>query len=790
MKVSYQWLKEFVAIEDDAQAVADRLSLAGLEVASVEPAVPGLQGLVIGEVLSVEKHPDADKLRVCRVSTGDAEHQIVCGAPNVRAGMKAPVILPGGQMPDGTKIRKAKLRGVESNGLLCSARELGLSDDHSGLMDLPADAPAGAEFSEYLGSNDAVITIEITPNRGDCLGVLGVARDVSALYDLDLVEPVVAPIPARIDDSVEVTLEADDACPVFLGRVIRNVNPEAETPLWMRERLRRSGIRPVSPLVDITQYVMFELGQPMHAYDLREIRGGVRVRWARPGEELTLLDGSKAALDEDILVIADHERVLGVAGIMGGEGSGVRDDTRDVYLECAWFAPEAINGRPRRLGLHTDAGYRFERGVDPAIQRRAIERATALMLEIIGGEAGPVVETRDSGRLPQRKEILLRRSRLGSLLGIDVPSDRVSSILTRLGMPPRETEDGWRVDAPSHRFDIEIEEDLIEEVGRIYGYEHIAPAQYPATRPMEPVSERQVPVRRLREAIADRGYQEVVTYSFVPADLQQHFYGEPGLPLANPITTDMTHMRMGLWPGLVQVLQYNLNRQQTRVRIFECGLKFLLQDHGISQENVIGGLACGTAYAEQWGLPERELEFADVKGDLEALLESAAGLAAYRFEPATHPALHPGQSARITKGELQVGWLGLLHPNLARELTLPRNTYVFELSVAALQSKPLPVLQALSRFPAIRRDLAVIVDEKLLAQTILDHVRAAAGDVLRNVEIFDIYRGTAVDSGRKSVALSLILQDSSRTLVDDDVDALMQRVASRLQESLGAQLRE
>src|SRR5690606_30781030 len=502
MKVSYQWLKEFVAVKDDARTLAERVSLAGLEVAAVEPALAGLGDLVIGEVLSVEKHPDADKLRVCVVSTGDEQHQIVCGAPNVRAGMKAPVILPGGQLPDGTKIRKARLRGVESSGMLCSARELGLSEDHSGLMDLPADAPTGANFADYLGGDDAIIEIEITPNRGDCLGVLGVARDISALYDLDLVEPALREIPASIDDRLEVTLQAPEACPVFLGRVIRNVNAEAQTPLWMRERLRRSGIRPVSPLVDVTQYVMLELGQPMHAYDLREINGGIEVRWAKPGEKLLLLDGSEAALEPDMLVIADRQRALGVAGIMGGEGSGVREDTRDVYLECAWFAPEAINGRPRRLGVHTDAGYRFERGVDPAIQRRAIERATALLLDIMGGEPRSVVETREPSRLPERRDIVLRKARLRSSLGIEVPSERVTAILARLGMSPRETEDGWQVRAPSHRFDIEIEEDLVEEVGRIHGYEHIAPLQYPATQPMEPVPEAKVPLRRLRETIA------------------------------------------------------------------------------------------------------------------------------------------------------------------------------------------------------------------------------------------------------------------------------------------------
>ncbi len=788
MKVSYEWLKEFVALAEPASAVADRLSLAGLEVAGLTPAVPALEGLVIGQVLEVGRHPDADKLSVCRVSTGaGSDHQIVCGAPNVRAGMKAPVILPGSKLPDGTKIRKAKLRGVESAGMLCSARELGLSEDHTGLMDLPADAPVGDALAAYLGGDDTVIEIEITPNRGDCLSALGIARDLAALYQQDMHIPASPPVAATIADTVAVDVSNPEGCPAFLGRVIRDIDPQAQTPLWMRERLRRSGIRPISPAVDVTQYVMLELGQPMHAYDLRQIRGGIKVRFAQGGEKLGLLDGSEAALQPDMLVIADHERSLGLAGIMGGQGSGIADDTCDLYLECAYFDPTTINGRPRRLGVQTDAGYRFERGVDPAGQRRAIERATALLLEIAGGEAGPVTEARDATNQPPRPQIGLRRTRLEALLGVVVPDARVADILTRLGMSPEVGEAGWSVRAPSHRFDIEIEEDLVEEVGRVYGYEHIEPAQYPAVHGMVPVPEAATPLPSLRQALVQRGYQEVITYSFVARDLQERVTGQAGIELANPITAEMTHMRTSLWPGLIQSAAYNLNRQQNRIRIFECGLIFNLQDNDIKQKLVIGGLVSGSARPEQWAEPDRAVDFADVKGDVAALFGASEP---FSCEPAPHPALHPGQSARVLKDGVPVGWLGALHPALAEDLGLDEGSFAFELALDALQAGSVPRIREISRFPAIRRDLALVVDEELPVGRLEALVREEAGDLLREQVIFDIYRGPGVDSGRKSIALGLILQDSSRTLTDDTVDRVISDIVSRLGRDLGATIRD
>ena len=790
MKVSYQWLQDFIALSEAPQAVADRLSLSGLEVAAVEPALPALDGLIVATVERVEKHPDADKLSVCQVDVGTGEaQQIVCGAPNVRVGMKVPAILPGSKLPDGTKIRKAKLRGVESSGMLCSARELGLSEDHSGLMDLPADAPVGMPLADYLGAGDAVIDIEITPNRGDCLGVLGVARDLSALYDLDLRGPAVREIPAQDADRVSVELRAPRGCPKFLGRVVRGVNPNAATPLWMRERLRRSGIRPVSPLVDITQYVMLELGQPMHAYDLREIRGGIVVRMAEEGEVLELLDGNTVRLEPDMLVIADHERIVGLAGIMGGEGSGVRDDTRDVYLECAWFDPSTINGRSRRLGLHTDAGYRFERGVDPEGQRRAMERATELLVAIAGGTPAAVVETISEQHLPRREAITLRRARLRSLLGMTIPDADVWRILGALGMPAEPVDGGWRVMAPSHRFDIEIEEDLVEEVGRIYGYDHIEPAQYPSAQAMETLPEEQLPVAALRQALVHRGYQEVVTYSFVDRSLQEKLTGAAGIELANPITADMTHMRRTLWAGLIQALQYNLNRQQRRIRVFETGLRFLADGEAIAQDNMIGGLLTGPAFPEQWGIPARDLDFFDVKGDLESLFALTGRPAAFALVPDSHPALHPGQSARIDLDGQTVGWVGAIHPALEAELDLGGRTFVFEMALAALQSARLPRFEALSRFPSIRRDLALSVPEAVSAAAVAACVREAAAEWLRDLLIFDVYRGKGVASNCKGLGLGLILQEYSRTLTDEEVEQRINQVVERLDRQLGATLR-
>ncbi|HEX7965027.1 MAG TPA: phenylalanine--tRNA ligase subunit beta [Gammaproteobacteria bacterium] len=793
MKISANWLKEFVKLQDDAQGIGRKLGSGGVEVASVTPSIPAFEKVCVGQVKSLEKHPSADKLNVCQVDIGDGKlHQIVCGAPNVQAGMKAPVILPGGKLPDGTVIKQAALRGVDSSGMLCSARELGLSEEASGLFALPADAPVGKDLREYLGGGDWLIEIEITPNRGDCLSILGVARELAALYGKPLEKTEVPPVKAAIKDVFPAEIQAEKACPVFATRVIKGLRADAVTPLWMRERLRSAGLKPIHPAVDVTQYVMLELGQPMHAYDLKRLDGGLTVRMAKAGEKTKLLNGQVYEAQHDVLVIADKSRLQGFAGIMGGGESNVTAGTTDVLLEAAFFTPAAISGRPRRMDLLTDAAYRFERGVDPTGQARAIERATQLILEIAGGQPGPVsVVTAEATRF-QGAPIRLRRARLAALLGISVPDKEVEGILTRLGFMVKADKEGWMATAPSHRFDIEIEEDLIEEVGRVHGYDRIPALQYPSRQGMAPLPEARVDLRRLRQVLVERGYQEVVTYSFVDAGLQAQVYGSNGmaLPLANPITADMAEMRMGLWPGLLKVLQYNLNRQQDRVRVFETGLIFYSQADDIKQENIIAGLVSGPEFPLQWGETDRPVDFADLKGDIEALLRPAGAAGRLEVQASALGALHPGQSARLMLDGRELGWMGSVHPRLVKALDLPQGALVFEIRLEMLLGGKIPAFEPISRFPAVRRDLAVVVEEKVTAGQLLAMAREAAGSLLQEARIFDIYRGPGIDSGRKSVALGLILQDSSRTLTDEDADGTMQRVADRLRRDLGATIRD
>ena len=787
MKTSEKWLKEFVAVKADAAAIAKRLGFAGIEVASVAPALPDFTDVKVGRIESLSAHPSADKLRVCQVDIGQGKLlQIVCGAPNAAAGMKAPVILPGGKLPDGTVIKAAALRGVDSAGMLCSARELGLSEEVSGLMALPADAPVGKDLKAYLGQ-DQLIEIEVTPNRGDCLSTLGLARELSALYDLPLMLPDVSPVKPVIKDSLKVEVKAPDACPVYVGRVIKGIRADAVTPLWMRERLRRAGLRSIHPVVDVTQYVMLELGQPMHAYDLARLDGGIVVRMAKQGELAKLLNAQTYTLTPDVLVIADRSRPQGLGGIMGGGESNVQTGTVDVFLEAAYFSPSAISGRPRRLDLMTDAGYRFERGVDPAGQVRAMERATRLILELAGGKPGPVTVTGRKAKAP--KPIKLRRARLAALLGISIPTAEVTRILKRLGFGVKAGKEGWSATPPSHRFDIEIEEDLIEEAGRIHGYDHIPATPYPARQGMDRLPEAQVDLRVLRRVLVDRGYQEVVTYSFVESGLQQRLYGAAGIHLANPITAEMTEMRLGLWAGLLNTLKYNLARQQGRVRVFETGLRFTLQDNEIKQENMVAGLVSGPEYPLQWGEAERAVDFADQKGDVEALA-ALGGVKRLEAKVGSHPALHPGQAAHLSLDGADLGWMGALHPGLLKALDLPQGALLFELRLEPLLQGKIPVFAPISRFPSVRRDLALVVDEKVSAAALLAGAREAAGSLLQEARIFDIYRGPGIDSGRKSVALGLILQDSSRTLTDEDADGAMQRVADRLRRDLGATIRD
>ncbi|RMG27919.1 MAG: phenylalanine--tRNA ligase subunit beta [Gammaproteobacteria bacterium] len=790
MKFSEKWLREWVDPPVSTETLAEQLTLAGLEVDSIEPAAGAFSGVVVGRVLEVVQHPNADKLRVCKVDVGEnAPLQIVCGAPNVAPGMKAPTARIGAQVGE-MKIRKAKLRGVESFGMLCSARELGLSEDHSGLMALPEEAPVGEDLRAWLGLDDHLIEIDLTPNRGDCLSIAGIAREVGVLNRCPVRRPPMPEVPPTRTDTFPIEIADPAGCPRYLGRVLRGVNAGADTPLWMQEKLRRCGLRSLGPLVDVTNYVMLELGQPMHAFDLDTLRGGIQVRRARAGERLVLLDGREIALDPEVLVIADATGPLALAGIMGGADSGVRDQTRNLFLECAFFTPEVVAGRARRFGLQTDSSYRFERGVDPELQRLAMERATHLLLEICGGEAGPVIERVAGEFLPERAAIHLRMPRMVRLLGFEPERDDVEEILGRLGCTLEALPDGWRVVPPSFRFDLRLEADLVEEVARIHGYDRL-PRRLPEARMvLHPRPETEVPLARLRDALADLGYREAVTYSFIDPELARRIVPQDDpVRLTNPLSAEMSVMRTSLWPGLLHAARHNLNRQQERVYLFELGLNFIRQQNEIKQEMYLGGLACGIPEGVHWSGSGRRADFHDVKGDVEHLLELTGRAGDFAFEAAVHPALHPGRSARILDRGHPVGWLGTLHPRLAQVLDLPEDVQLFEVQAEALRQARVPAFTPLSRYPSIRRDLALLLAEDTPAEAVLAVVREAAGPLLQSVFPFDVYRGEGVEKGRKSMALGLILQDPSRTLTDEDVASVLQDVLTALRERLGATIR-
>ncbi|HET7369944.1 MAG TPA: phenylalanine--tRNA ligase subunit beta [Gammaproteobacteria bacterium] len=792
MRVSESWLREWVNPDLDAAQLAEALTLAGLECGAPESVGAEFTQVVVGEVTALRAHPDADKLRIAEVEVGEKERlTIVCGAPNVRAGMKAPVALVGAKLPGGVKIRAAKLRGQPSAGMLCSARELNLSVDASGLMELPSDAPVGTALEAYLQLDDNVLELELTPNRGDCLGMRGVAREVGAISTAPVSEPAFQDAPVTGDSVFPIEIRDFDGCPRYAGRVIRGIDPAATTPVWLAERLRRAGLRPIHPVVDVTNYVMLELGQPMHGFDLANLDGGIVVRRAEAGEKLVLLDGREVTLEPDVLVIADHAGLKAMAGIMGGEHSGIQTDTCDVFFESAFFTPFAVAGRARRYGLHTDASHRYERGVDPELPRLALERATALLLEIAGGKAGPVTVAEQTEALPQRAAVRLRKSRLDRLLATTVPDEEVSGILDRLGFAPQKTAEGWTATAPSARFDIEGEHDLIEEIGRIVGFDSVPVEPLPAAVALQPVSETQVDGGRIRAAMVDRGYQEVVTYSFIEPTLEADLGLGGGVAvLSNPLSTDMSQLRRSLWPGLLQALRYNANHQQDRVRLFEIGIKFFLQDAEINEEKTMSGAVIGSRWPEQWDAASAPVDFHDVKADIEALLALGGQGDTFNFEAEAHPALHPGRCARIRRGEAGVGWLGELHPAVAEKLDLEQAPLLFELDYAAISEAKPPKYKEFSRFPSVRRDLAVVVDEATSVRAIEQAITEEAGKMLRELRVFDIYRGRGVDSGRKSIALGLILQETSRTLTDNDLEIVIGRILSRLQRDFDAVLRD
>ncbi|HZP87012.1 MAG TPA: phenylalanine--tRNA ligase subunit beta [Burkholderiales bacterium] len=791
MKISENWLRSRVALDADTAALAHRFNMIGHEVESLERIGESLAGVVVGEILACEKHPQADRLKVCKVAVGAGEPvQIVCGAPNARAGLKAPLATIGATLPNGVAIKQAALRGVESFGMLCSAKELGLDNDASGLLELAADAPVGESLAKYLGLPDTIIELGLTPNRADCLSMHGIAIDVAAAFASRAQPLAIAAVEAATTRTFPVRLNAGAACPRFGARVIEGVDTNARTPLWMVERLRRCGIRPISFVVDVTQYVMLEIGQPMHAYDLGKLEGGLEVRAARAGEKVELLDGNGYTLPEGFLVIADARGLHGLAGIMGGFDSRVTETTRDVLLEAAHFTPPTIMGRARKLGLHTDASHRFERGVDPETPRLAIERATELILAIAGGKPGPTTVTDIAEHVPRRHAVPLRRARLKRLLGIEVSDADVERILAALEMTVEKTADGWRATPPSRRFDIAIEEDLIEEVVRIHGYERV-PTRAPAGElrlALRPESE--VPMPRLAAELAARGYREAICYSFVARELLERWSVADGaVALANPLSADLAVMRTSLLPGLVEALARNLNRQQDRVRLFESGLVFSNAGADLRQEPRIAIAACGRALPESWAGDKRELDFFDVKADLEAVLALAGRRAVAAFRPLANAWLHPGRSAEILLDGSPVGVIGALHPRLAKALDLERDVYVFEVDAGAVRAGTLPRARPVSPFPSLRRDIAVVVSEDLPCAAIEACLRGAVGPELTEIVVFDQYHGPNLGAGVKSLAIGLILQDDSRTLTDEDADRSMARALAALERDFQARLR-
>ncbi|WP_434771219.1 phenylalanine--tRNA ligase subunit beta [Pseudomonas entomophila] len=792
MKFSEQWLRGWVNPQVSRDELVARLSMAGLEVDSVTPAAGQFSGIVVGEVLATEQHSDADKLRVCQVSNGSETFQVVCGAPNVRPGLKIPFAMIGAELPGDFKIKKAKLRGVESFGMLCSAAELQISEENDGLLELAADAPVGEDIRAYLNLDDASIEVDLTPNRGDCQSLAGLAREVGALYDVPVSRIDVPTVAVAHDEVRPVEVLAPHACPRYLGRVIRNVDLSRPTPLWMVERLRRSDVRSIDAAVDITNYVMLELGQPLHAFDLAEINGGIRVRMAEAGEKLVLLDGQEVSLRPDTLVIADHARALAIAGVMGGEHSGVSAGTRDLFLESAFFDPIAIAGKARSYGLHTDASHRFERGVDSQLAREAMERATALVLEIVGGEPGPIIESVSQQHLPSVAPITLRAERIDQMLGMQMPADQVEQLLNALGLTTRASGEGqWTVEVPSHRFDISLEVDLIEELARLYGYNRL-PVRYPQAR-LAPQArgEARSELPTLRRLLVARGYQEAITYSFIDPKLFELFTpGVEPLLLANPISSDMAAMRASLWPGLVKALQHNLNRQQDRVRLFESGLRFVGQLGELKQQPMLAGVVTGSRLPEGWANGRDAVDFFDVKADVEAVLGHAGALDAFTFVPGKHPALHPGQTARIERDGQEVGYLGALHPELAKTLGLERPVFAFELILGEVAEGRLPTFSELSRFPETRRDLALIAGRDVSASAVLDTIRAHAGEWLTDLRLFDVYQGKGIDPDRKSLAVGLTWQHPSRTLNDDEVNATLQTILTSLEQGLNTTLRK
>lgn len=792
MKLSEHWLREWVNPKESLHELTEQLTMAGLEVESVLPVAGDFKNIVIGHVTKVEPHPNADRLRVCQVNIGKTEPlNIVCGGANVREGLNVAVAQIGATMPNGLVIKETKLRDVLSQGMICSSTELGLTENSEGIMELPSDAPIGKDIREWLQLSDYSIDVHVTPNRGDCLSVAGIAREVAVLNNCELKEHDIKAVKATIDEQFPVKVQEPTDCPRYLGRIIRGVNAKAPTPIWMQEKLRRSGVRSVCALVDVTNYVLLELGQPLHVFDLNKLSKEIIVRRAVHDEKIKLLNDQEITLTADTLVIADHQQSQAVAGIMGGMSSAVTDTTTDIFLESAFFNPLAIAGRARRYNLVTDSCYRFERGVDPNLCQQAMEYATRLLLEVVGGKAGPVTEVVHKDYLPKVITILLKKNRIQRLLGLEIPDKEVENILQRLGMQLEKYAEGWQVTAPSYRFDIIQEADLIEELVRIYGYQKV-PTKKPQTS-LEFLSQHEAKLElpRIRHLLLDRGYFEAITYSFVSPKLQNLVSPQQNnLELINPISSDLSVMRSSLWSGLLNTVAYNQNRQQLRMRLFETGLRFIQEKNEVKQEFMLAGILAGNAYPEQWGTQQRPTDFFDLKADVEALLTLTGHYKEAVFVKGEHPALHPGQTSQILYQNKVIGYIGALHPQLLHELDLIGPVYLFEMQLDEITGSQIPKFKSISKFPTIRRDISFWIDEKITIQQIFDVIKNSAGEQLNDLYLFDVYQGKGGEPGKRSLAIGLLWQHPDRTLVDSEVEAAMKSIINSLEKTFAVSLRE
>ncbi|MSP53347.1 MAG: phenylalanine--tRNA ligase subunit beta [Gammaproteobacteria bacterium] len=799
MKFSKNWLLEWVDPNVSTEQLGDKFTSLGFEIENVIPAAIAFNHVVVAEILETTRHPDAEKLQVCTVSDGTETYQIVCGAKNARAGLKVALAKIDAVLPNGLKISKATLRGIESFGMLCSSTEIGLTESSEGILELPADAPLGKSIYDHFGLNDEIIEVAITPNRGDCMSMKGLAREIAVGYQVKLntrggaeavpFDALATKVPQRQDPEQKhlVTVKSPDLCPRYTARIIKNIDPNAKTPIWLQEKLRRSGMHSIHPIVDIANYVMLEIGQPMHAFDLAKISGDIQVRLAQAGEQLELLNDTTVKLRTDTLVIADSKTPLAIAGIMGGKVSGVTASTRDILLESAFFSPSYTMGHARHYNITTDSAQRFERGVDPHITLTALNRATQLILDICGGDASEITEVISQDKLPQAKKISLRRARIARILGITIADTEVVRILETLGMSVASNHDGWDVQTPTWRFDLNIEVDLIEELARVYGFTNI-----PAHAPVEQLTLKVDPealrsTYAIKQRLANCGYYETLTYSFIDPKWQDLLFPkQESLKLINPLSADLSVMRTSLWPNLLNALINNQNYQQERVRLFEVGRVFLPTDKGLTQPLHLGGIIAGSALPEQWGAQTRTADFFDVKGDLELLLKPCGEL---QFMPVQSPILHPGQSAQIFCNDLSIGILGALHPAISQQLKMTNNVLLFELDLDKIAQIVVPQFTTVSKFPAIRRDLAMVVREEITFKQVYDIVQNSAGQLVTDINIFDVYQGAGIEAGNKSLALRLTLQTSDRTLVEEEVNQVIEQVINSLKVQLQAKLR-